>query len=320
MILAAGQKIAKTIQPNSRMVLKFWPRHLVDNGLVGVTDDAIVGQEGRRQYIAGIPSQNLLNLKGGKVSPSSWMSFQKVGAEWSPSLATRAMVLATLCLEKGWLLTEEDLFAPTGCGVEASLEKDASGDKPAPKSKAEAMRAAKARIEALKMRTANVFVAATKLLADIDVIHGIRIILHAGRAQWTGFNEHAGDLTTPAKSLALAQRWARQERLQPLNNTLVCLTDVRGLLACGFHADFKVEEVRAMSEDSPTVLYQDALARRLGRLVDCILEKRAGSMAQRSFYYPFKLAGLTSTDEPERREAMREFEKDVRALWAAKDL
>jgi len=42
------------------------------------------------------------------------------------------MVLATLCLEKGWLLTEEDLFAPTRCGVEASLEKDASGDKPAP--------------------------------------------------------------------------------------------------------------------------------------------------------------------------------------------
>ena len=320
MILASGQRIAKTMQPNSRMVLRFWPRHLVENGLVGLTDDAIVGQEGRRQYIAGIPRQNLLNLKGGKVSPSAWMSFQKVGAEWSPSLATRAMVLATLCLEKGWLLTEEDLFAPTRCGVEASLEKDASGDKPAPKSKAEAMRAAKARIEALKMRTANVFVAATKLLADIDVINGIRIILHAGRAQWTGFNELVGDLTTPAKSLALAQRWARQEWLQPLNNTLVCLTDVRGLLACGFHADFKVEEVRAMSEDSPTVRYQDALARRLGRLVDCILEKRAGSMAQRSFYYPFKLAGLTSTDESVRREAMREFEKDVRAVWAAKDL
>ena len=88
------------------MVLRFWPRHLVDNGLVGTTDDAIVGQEGRRQYIAGIPRQNLLHLKGGRVSPSAWMSFQKVGAEWPPALATRAMVLATLCLEKGWLLNE----------------------------------------------------------------------------------------------------------------------------------------------------------------------------------------------------------------------
>ena len=32
MILASGQKIAQTIQPNSRMVLRFWPRHLVENG------------------------------------------------------------------------------------------------------------------------------------------------------------------------------------------------------------------------------------------------------------------------------------------------
>ena len=320
MILASGQKIAQTIQPNSRMVLRFWPRHLVDNGLVGTTDDAIVGQEGRRQYIAGVPRQNLLHLKGGRVSPSAWMSFQKVGAEWSSSIATRAMVLATLCLEKGWVLTEEDLFAPTRCGVETSCEKDASGDKLAPKSKAEALRVAKAKVEALKMRTANLFVAATKLLADIDVINGIRIILHAGRAQSTGFAKLVDDLTTPAKSLALAQSWARQEWLQPLKDTLACLTDVRGLIGCGFHADFKVEEVRAMSEDAPTIRYQDALARRLGRLVDCILEKRSGSMAQRSFYYPFKLAGLTSTDESVRREAMREFEKDVRALWAAKDL
>ena len=81
-----------------------------------------------------------------------------------------------------------------------------------------------------------------------------------------------------------------------------------------------MEEVRAISEDSPSIRYQDALARRLGRLVDCIVEKRAGSMAQRSFYHLFKLVGLTSTGASVRREAMREFEKDVRAVWAAKDL
>ena len=40
----------------------------------------------------------------------------------------------------------------------------------------------------------------------------------------------------------------------------------------GGQADFKVDEVRAISEDSPTIRYHDALARRLGRLVDCILE------------------------------------------------
>ena len=175
-------------------------------------------------------------------------------------------------------------------------------------------------MEALKQRTANTFVAATRLLADIDVVNGIRIILHANHAQWTAFNEMVSDLTTPSKTLVFAQRWARQEWLQSLNNTLECLTDARGLVRCGLRADFKVEEVRAQSVESAAIRYQDALARRLGHLVDAILEKRVGSVAQRSFYYPFKLAGLTSTDEAVRREAMREFEKDVRAVWATKEV
>ena len=54
-ILASGQKVAQTIQPNSRLGLKLWPQHLVDNELVGITDDAIVGQAGR---------QNVMNLMG----------------------------------------------------------------------------------------------------------------------------------------------------------------------------------------------------------------------------------------------------------------
>ena len=41
----------------------------------------------------------------------------------------------------------------------------------------------------------------------------------------------------------------------------------------GRRADVKVDEVRAISEDSPTIRDQDALARRLGRLVHCILER-----------------------------------------------
>ena len=41
----------------------------------------------------------------------------------------------------------------------------------------------------------------------------------------------------------------------------------------GGQADFKVDEEGAISEDSPTIRYHDALVRRLGRLVDCIPEK-----------------------------------------------
>ena len=83
-----------------------------------------------------------MNQKGVKVSPSSWMSFHKAGALWSHVLATRALVLSSLCLDKGWLVTEEDLFATTRCGVEVSGDKSASGDEPAPQSKAAALRVA----------------------------------------------------------------------------------------------------------------------------------------------------------------------------------
>ena len=86
-------------------------------------------------------------------------------------------------MDKGWLVTEEDLFATTRCGVEVSGDKPASGDGPAPQSKAAALRGARAKVEVLKKRAANSLVAATRLLADIDVVSGIRIIVHANHAQ-----------------------------------------------------------------------------------------------------------------------------------------
>lgn len=58
---------------------------------------------------------------------------------------------------------------------------------------------------------------------------------------------------------------------------------------------------------------------RLGRFVDLILENRCGSLAQRAFYYPYKLAGLLSSSDEVRSSAMNEFKKDVHALWAAQE-
>jgi hypothetical protein len=322
MIIASGTKISQTLQPNSRLVLKFWPRHLVDVGLQDATSDDVVGEAGRRAYVAAIPEQNLMNLKGVKVSPSAWMSFQKAGASWNSSLATRALVLSSLCLEKGWIVTEEDLFSTTRMGADAYGDKpdNQSGDKPATTSKAAAHRCAKAKLDALKARTANTFVAATKLLCDIDVINGIRVILHGSKAQWTGFNAMVSDLTSPAKTLSFNLRWSQQEWLEPLKGTLRCLTDIPGLVRCGFECDFKIDAVNKMKLDSARVLYQNALAKRLGRFVDTLLELRAGSLAQRTFYCPFKLVGLTATSQSVRTQTMKEFEKDVRALWAAKEL
>ena len=82
-----------------------------------------------------------MNVKPGKVRPkvrpAQWMSFTRVELIWDPLLATKALVLSALCLEKGLILTEEDLFAPTRCGV------NLSGDKPEVKSKADAVKKTK---------------------------------------------------------------------------------------------------------------------------------------------------------------------------------
>ena len=79
-----------------------------------------------------------MNVKGIKVVPSKWMSFQAAWGTWLPALGSRALLMSDLCIDKGWILTKEDLFSPTRCGV------DKSGEKPAIKSKAEALRKAKA--------------------------------------------------------------------------------------------------------------------------------------------------------------------------------
>jgi hypothetical protein len=114
-------------------------------------------------------------------------------------------------MRKGWILTDEDLFSPTRLGASSC------GDKPAPKSKAAGVRDAKQKLEALKARQQNNMVAATKLLADVDVVNGFRVLLLAGRSQWTGFNALISQLTTPEKCLAHSISWANWGWLDSLH-------------------------------------------------------------------------------------------------------
>lgn len=314
LICAQGNQSTATLTPNSSLVLKLWPRHLVDCGdKPDDDDDAVTGESARQRYLSSIPEQCHMNLKGVKVKPSQWMSFQYAGQLWEPHLATRAMVLAMVCLNKGWLTTEEDLYASTRCGTTAY------GDKPDPNSKKEAVKGAKAKLESLKQRSANTIVAATRLLNDIDVINGIRIILHCSKAEWTAFNEAIAELTTPEKSLAFCQNWSQSGWLQSLMKTMDSLSDMDGLSRCGIKNSFDASKAQGLWKEDPNVKYQDALAQRAGRFVDNIVRTRCGSLATWSFYYPHKLVGLTSDDAAISQSTLREFHADVRAFWAAQE-
>ena len=176
------------MKPSDKLLQRFWTRILKDRKILGGDRQELVGAAGKKAWIKEIPRLALLNLKGVKVAPSKWMSLLKATSKWEPTLSSRALVLASLCMSKGWILTEEDLFAGTRLGATSF------GEKPGATSKASALRDASAKLKVLKDRQQNNMVTATKLLADVDVINGIRLIFLAGKSQWTGFNRLMKDL------------------------------------------------------------------------------------------------------------------------------
>ena len=314
-ILAEGHRIVHTLTPSGTLVMRFWKRHLVDTGQHFETADEIVGETARRKWLNDIPNCSVTQLKLVKVQPSKWMSTQQAGAIWDPLLATRALVMASACMDKGYIVTAEDLFTPTKCGLPYGDKPD-----PAPKSKAAALRSAKRKLEDLKKRTQNTFVAATKLLCDDDVISGIRILLHGTKAQYVAFSKLVRDFTSSTKCLALQEQWSQSMWLDSLKETLKCLQDVLGLSRCGFQTTFSRIDCAGLDVNSPLVAYQDALATRLACLVENVLQTRCGSLSEKADYYPFKLVGLTSDDPEIVNRTLAEFHEDVSAWWEAKDI
>jgi len=313
-VCAHGDKVVKHRKPNDKIVLKFWKTHLLYSDKLDETDDRVVGAEGRQKWLRRMPEEKHLSNKGLKVSPSKWMSFQAAWESWLPAIGSRSLVMADLCIDKGWLLTEEDLFSPTRCGV------NTSGEKPAAKSKADALRKSKAKLDQLMNRSRNTFVTATKLICDVDVVRGINIIQHGSRAQWTAFNKLYETLTSAAATSEHCRRWALSEWLSGLGDTFRCLGDTVGLRKCGIETDFKAWEIDSLTTEHARVRYQDALSQNLGHFADLQVGIRAGSLAERAFYYPFKLATLTSSDPSVAAAGLREFKIDVEAFWAAQDL
>ena len=128
---------------------RYWPRLLVDKNLHHETSDELVGRVGRERFIENLAarSQQVTDFKGHKVKPAQWVSWNKAHDEWDAELSTRGMLLGQLSMNKGWILSSEDLFS--GARNIAALSQD---DAPKPACKAAAVRSAKAKLEALKKK------------------------------------------------------------------------------------------------------------------------------------------------------------------------
>ena len=97
------------------------------------------------------------------------------------------------------------------------------------------------------------------------------------------------------------------------------MSDAIGLNRCGIETDFCTEELLELRPGSPVVKYQNALAKRMDILCHLNVSFRAGSLVERCHYYPFRLVSLTSPNASVVKGALTEFERDVKAWWAAKD-
>ena len=73
-----------------------------------------------------------------------------------------------------------------------------------------------------------------------------------------------------------------------MKETLACLIDIAGLRKCGTETDFKAFEVCDLTPEHASVRYQDALSGTLGNFADLQVGIRAGSLAERTYYYPIQ--------------------------------
>jgi hypothetical protein len=301
--------LAKLLRHDDILPMRFWPQILVDLRRQGEKADDKVGPEAREIFLKTFDVEAALSLKQMKVKPSTWMSFNQAHDSWDPQRNTRAMVMAAVCLNKGFITTAEDLFA--GVNV-AQFEKE----RKVITSKAAQVKDAKSKLQALQKKSESNLAAVAKILADEDVTYGARIIALATRAEYTYFTDVVKHLLGPESSAAFSHDWSQWSWMQPLKDTLGCLRDAPELGRCGFRVCFP-SHMASFTTDSAEVKLQNARAKTLGVFVQSIVSERAGSMLIWTSQYPYMLAGLLLPGS--RAETMAEFKRDVEAWWAAKE-
>ena len=311
LFVASITALSQQLGADDMMLMKFWPRILVDKGLHNEDDDAKIGAPARVKYVEELPRSEVAQFKSVKVKPATWMSWQQAHAKWDPLHNTRAMAITSVCLNKGLIPTSEDLFA----GSRGMSLKDC-GAQPAPKSKAAAVRNAKAKLDALKKKHQHHIAAAAVLMCDLDCVRGSRLLALGTRASHREFNDGLQALKSPESSAKQCQQWTQWSWLFYLKEAFKSLSDTQELGRCGMTTTFRRAIVADARADSPEVKYEDSLAKTLSRLVYSTVSARIGSNLVWTDQYPNLLFG--ALDNAVEQKVLTEFKRDVEAWWAAK--
>jgi hypothetical protein len=263
--VAQVETLPAILDSNSPLVIRFWKRHLRLNGLLN-SGNELTGPAARKRFIQELAHKNVVDLKGGKVAPSKWLSVTDATESWRTLFAKRSLGFAQVCISRGIIKTEEDLFAKT------RVASSSIGAKPAEfKSRAAALRAAKNQVKALQDRTKGIVEAATKLMADEDVINGIMIMFVCVKPVWTEFklfSTAAEGISSEEQVAALSLKWCKYSWMDALKKTFGKLSATDDLAMCGLDLDLTKNKMGKIALDSGTMKYQDGLARCIGSFTE----------------------------------------------------
>lgn len=101
------------MEANDPLLVKLWPS-IIDDKMYN-DNNFCAGAEGadaRHQFLANLPTDKVLNIKGPKIAPSKWFSWMMVHAEWDQHIHTQCLVKVALCLKQGWVRHSSDLWVP----------------------------------------------------------------------------------------------------------------------------------------------------------------------------------------------------------------
>lgn len=310
LMLSQTTDLASAMEDDSPLLLAFWRQILVDKRLDMSLRDEDVGRPARKRFIESLSAKGSMDLRNKKVKPSIWMSFHEAHDAWDEHIGTRGLMLASLCLRKGWLSDISQLFgSPSGVQPESGVQ---------PGGTAGAVKSARAKLEALKKKSGHSVAAVAKLTADSDVIGGIRLLAHGSRCIYTYFSRVQRDLKGPKSCAAFSQEWASWGWLEPLKQTLMQREAATELRRGGFTVVFPSSYIRSLCVESPEVVYQDSLAKTFGSFTMAIVSEISGHMLWWSAYYPGMFALMQSSDHRVVKLAMSQFHDDCKAYWAAK--
>lgn len=88
----SAQNFAARLTPDDPLVLRYWPRIVLERGLSFETADDKVGYKARSDFVKGLDSSVVVSKKGQRTSKKQWWSFQRTFRAWKSTLSERALL------------------------------------------------------------------------------------------------------------------------------------------------------------------------------------------------------------------------------------